>query len=131
MVRVGAVVAVHWTATLGQKRTEHKEEHCHHMRLLRRLLVLMVWVLASWPIYYFLGALWAPDACLDHGGSFDYRLWQCSQETQPYINIALHEIPGFWFAAGSLVLAIAGTRLIKQLMASQDRLPKSESGNMD
>lgn len=77
-------------------------------------------------IRYFLGALWAPDLCLDHGGSFDYRHWQCSQETQPYINTALREIPGFWFASVSILLAIVGTRLINRWMAPQAFLPKSE-----
>jgi hypothetical protein len=93
------------------------------MGLLRRIVVLALWVLASWPTHYFLRALWAPDACLDHGGSFDYRLWQCSWETQPYINTPLHDIPGFWFALVSILLVIVGTRLINRLMAPQNRLP--------
>ena len=96
------------------------------MGLLRRILVIVPWVLASWPTRNFLGALWAPDACLDHGGSFDYRLWQCSQETQPYINTALHDIPGFWFALVSILFAMFGTRLINRLIAPQNRLPNSE-----
>ena len=110
----------------GQNRTVSKEEHCSYMRSLRWVLVLAIWVSASWPIRYFLGALWAPDGCLDNGGSFDYRLWQCSQETQPYIDTPLHEIPGFWLAVVSTLLALGGTKLIKRWIAPQAPSPKTE-----
>lgn len=96
------------------------------MRLRRQFFVLAIWIVVSWPIRYFLGALWAPDLCLDHGGSFDYQLWQCAQETQPYINTALHQIPGFWLALVSILVAIAGTRLISRWKAPQAGLPKIE-----
>ena len=95
------------------------------MGLLRRLPILAIWLLACWPIHDFLSALWAPDACLDRGGSFDYRLWECSQVNQPYINTALHEVPGFWLALLSLVLAIAATSLLKRLTTPRHPLPDS------
>jgi len=95
------------------------------MGLLRRLLVLAIWLLAYWPIHNFLSALWAPDACLDRGGSFDYRLWECSQVNQPYINTALHEVPGFWLALLSLLLAVVATKSLKRLITPRHPLPDS------
>lgn len=95
------------------------------MVLLRRLPILAIWLLAYWPIHNFLSALWAPDTCLDHGGSFDYRLWECSQVNQPYIDTALHEVPDFWLALLSLVLSFAATKWLKRLITPRHPLPDS------
>lgn len=110
----------------GQERSMSQEKHRNYMSLRRKIFVLAIWALVSWPIRYFLGALWAPDLCLDQGGSFDYRLWQCSQESQPYINTPLYRIPGFWLAVISILLAIGGTALIHRSVAPQAHLPKDE-----
>jgi len=73
----------------------------------------------------FLSALWAPDTCLDRGGSFDCRLWECSQVSQPYINTALHEVPGFWLALLSLLLAVVAIKSLKRLITPRPPLPDS------
>jgi hypothetical protein len=47
-------------------------------------------------------------------GSFDYRTWQCSQEQQDYIETAIYNIPGFWFALVTLLVAVVLTTLVKR-----------------
>jgi hypothetical protein len=80
------------------------------MGVLRRAIVVALWLLAVYALWSFLGALWAPDACLDVShGSFDYRTWECSEEQQPYIDTPVYAIPGFWPTLIAFALAVAGT----------------------
>lgn len=74
--------------------------------LVRRGLTAALGLLAAYALWTFLGSLWAPDACLDQEGSFNYRTWECSQDQQPYLETPLYNVPGFWFALVSLLIAI-------------------------
>ena len=81
---------------------------------MRLLLTAFGWGIALYALRQFLRAYWAPDACLDfEHGSFDYRNWRCSQEQQDYIETALQDVPGFWFAFIAVVVAVGLTALIR------------------
>ncbi len=39
----------------------------------------------------------APDVCLDSGGSFDYRAWQCTNvASQPYVDVPFAARASSW-----------------------------------
>ena len=49
---------------------------------------------------------WAPDGCLDFGGSFDYVKWECNYEvTQKYIDVPFYKIKTFWLVPLSVLFA--------------------------
>ncbi len=80
--------------------------------LLRSVAMACIWGVAIYAWGDFLRAYWAPDACLDvEHGSFDYGNWRCSQEQQEYIDTALQDVPGFWFALNTVLIAIGLTVL--------------------
>ena len=59
-------------------------------------------------IWYFLKQLWAPDACLDFGGSFDYVAWQCSDTVNhPYIKVPLYRFGSFWLVVVCVIFALS------------------------
>ncbi|CAD5377904.1 hypothetical protein OF001_U250001 [Pseudomonas sp. OF001] len=64
-------------------------------------LIFLPSLVAFW---YFLGQAFAPDACLDHGGSFDYSAWQCSYtENHPYIATPFYSLLSFWVFWGCVI----------------------------
>jgi hypothetical protein len=73
----------------------------------RRVVKTLIWlpaVLAGW---HFLGDYFAPEGCMDSGGSFDYLRWQCGyQESLPYIYVPMYGLLSFWMFIAGLVLAI-------------------------
>ena len=82
----------------------------------RGAFLTIPWLIAAYGLWSYLGSYWAPDACLDvERGSFDYRAWQCSQEQQDYIETAMYDVPGFWFALVSLLAAAMLTALVRCL----------------
>ncbi|WP_156648824.1 hypothetical protein [Massilia sp. Leaf139] len=84
--------------------------------LLRSAAIACIWGVAIYALSKFLRAYWAPEACLDvEHGSFDYRNWRCSQEQQDYIDTALKDVPGFWFALIAVLIAIGLTVLTRRL----------------
>jgi hypothetical protein len=78
------------------------------------------WLIAAYGLWSYLGSYWAPEACLDvEHASFDYRTWQCSQEQQDYIETAMYNVPGFWFAVVSLSVAVLLTALVRHVGRQQ------------
>lgn len=75
-------------------------------KLLLRGVVWTCWSGALFASWHFLGVWLAPDACLDHGGSFNYELWKCSGDINTFIDVAAYEMPSFWFAASCFVVAL-------------------------
>jgi hypothetical protein len=74
--------------------------------LSRALFRLFLWLPVLVSAWYFLGEWWAPDGCLDSGGSFDYVSWHCSNtENHPYIHVPIYEFRSFWAFVACLVLA--------------------------
>jgi len=47
-----------------------------------------------------------PDACLDHGGSFNYKRWECSGEINEFIDVPAYYLSAFWYLFFSVALAI-------------------------
>ena len=92
--------------------------------LLRLVAMAVVWGVALYALGELLRAYWAPDACLDvEHGSFDYRNWRRSQEQQDYIDIALQDVPGFWFALISMLIAIGLTVATRHFANSKSARP--------
>jgi hypothetical protein len=84
----------------------------------------VTWGASIYALGEFLRAYWAPDACLDvDHGSFDYRNWRCSQEQHDYIDTALQDVPGFWFALIMLVIAIGATVLTRRMANAESTHP--------
>jgi hypothetical protein len=71
----------------------------HELRLFRLRAVEML-------LGFFLRAWLASDACLDEGGSFDYKQWECSDETQPFADVSVYSLRSFWAFVGTLTIAI-------------------------
>ncbi len=77
------------------------------MRLVKtiKIIVFLPVFIASW---YFLRDYFAPDACLDFGGSFDYINWKCNYDvTLKYIEIPFYKIKTFWLVPFSLVFSLS------------------------
>ncbi|WP_133126107.1 hypothetical protein [Xanthomonas prunicola] len=71
--------------------------------LLRAASCLHV-VVAGW---CFLAAWYAPDGCLDQGGSFDDVAWKCSAtDDHPYMDIHADQFVSFWQLLASVVAAL-------------------------
>jgi hypothetical protein len=66
----------------------------------------MAWLLAAFALWHFLGVWYAPDACVDFGGSFDYELWECSGEVNKYREISACQLPSFWILVSTIILAV-------------------------
>ena len=76
----------------------------------RNSLKAVAWAGATVAGWNFLGDWFAPDACLDFGGAFDYVHWRCSyddNETLSYIDVPAYRLPSFRLFAGLLTLAAA------------------------
>jgi hypothetical protein len=73
---------------------------------LLRLAAYLSWAATLISLWYFLRAWFAPDACLDFGGSFNYVKWECSSEVNQFIDIWAYELPSFWILVSCVVLAI-------------------------
>jgi hypothetical protein len=82
-----------------------------------KVLVVLLWVAAAYASWFFAGEYFAPDACLDHGGSFNYLAWECSMtDMHRYIETSIYQVPGFvvmFFVVVAALLASAVLRLIK------------------
>lgn len=76
-----------------------------HRRVVLRLLRYGAWAAAAVSLWVFVRKWWAPDACLDRGGSFDYVRWKCDTLfDHPYIEIPVFAHAEFWiFVACGLV----------------------------
>jgi hypothetical protein len=64
------------------------------------------WILVAAALLYFVDDWLAPDACLDSGGSFDYKLWRCANESKPYVDVAVYTRWSFWVLVGCSCLAL-------------------------
>jgi hypothetical protein len=73
-----------------------------------RGLIVLPSLLASW---HFIGQLFAPDACLDHGGSFNYASWECGYaENFPYIATPFYSLGSFWLFFGCAIASVVALR---------------------
>jgi len=78
--------------------------------ILNKIIKVVVWGLVLVSIWFFLQQWFAPDACLDFGGSFDYILWQCSHDkNHQYISVPIYNYLSFWLLISCLLLAIITT----------------------
>lgn len=74
------------------------------------LITVAAWAVAFYGVWAFVGEYFAPDACLDAGGSFDYEIWKCSMTaTHKYIESPIYQVPKFGFAAYSWATALVST----------------------
>jgi hypothetical protein len=91
---------------------------------------LLAWLLVLFTLWRFLGDWFAPDACLDSGGSFNYELWECSGEVNQYVDVWFYELNSFKLFFVALVFACVlqwqWRRSIQQAVPA-DR-PKTGSG---
>jgi hypothetical protein len=80
-----------------------------------RLLKISVWIPSLIAGWYFLGRYFAPDACLDLGGSFDYVNWVCSHSTDhQHLEVPFYNFGSFWIFVVCIVGAIAALPLMKR-----------------
>ena len=81
-----------------------------------KILKIIVFVPVLIALWYFLRDYWAPDGCLDFGGSFDYVNWECNYEiTQKYIDVPFYKIKTFWLVPFSMVFSITVLTYIRKL----------------
>lgn len=74
-------------------------------------LIFLPSLLTFWD---FIGELFAPDTCLDHGGSFNYSAWECSYtENYPYIATPFFQLNSFWLFLGCLGLGLLVLRFYR------------------
>jgi hypothetical protein len=68
-------------------------------------LIVLPSLVALW---FFIRQFFAPDACLDLGGSFNYAQWACSYtEDHAYVDTPFYFLGSFWvFAFSSIVSAL-------------------------
>ena len=71
---------------------------------------IVLWLVAVFAFWSYLRNYFAPEACLDFGGSFDYTAWECSHsENKPYIYTPFFRVPGFQPALLSSGIAVLVT----------------------
>jgi hypothetical protein len=76
-------------------------------RHLLQAIVVLFWLATGYALWHFAGEYFAPDACLDRGGSFNYLAWECSMEVMSqYIDIPIYQVAGFATAAATLTAAM-------------------------
>jgi hypothetical protein len=76
----------------------------NHVRKLVKATGLVLAIVAGWN---FLGDWFAPDACLDFGGSFDYQTWRCSYtDDHPYIDVPVYDLFSFWLFVMAVGVAL-------------------------
>lgn len=74
---------------------------------MKKTLVVTLWALALYLSWYYVGNFFAPEACLDFGGSFNYETWRCSHsDNQTYLETPFFKVPGFIPALISVATAI-------------------------
>ena len=57
--------------------------------------------------WYFLRIWFAPDDCLDFGGSFDYVEWECNHtHKNPYIHVPVYHFVSFWLFVIGIIFAL-------------------------
>lgn len=77
-----------------------------------RRLIFLPSLAALW---HFIGQLFAPDGCLDHGGSFNYSLWECSYtENYPYIATPFISLGSFWLFLGGAIASLVALRFCRR-----------------
>ena len=63
-------------------------------------------LVAGW---FFLRDWFAPDACMDFGGAFDYVHWRCSHDSTEhlsYIDVPAYKLPSFQLLLGAVLVAV-------------------------
>ncbi len=77
-----------------------------------RGLIFLPSLVALW---HFIGQLFAPDACLDHGGSFNYYSWECSYtENFPYVATPFFSLSSFWLFLGCGIASLVAFRFYRR-----------------
>lgn len=67
-------------------------------------LIFLPSLIALW---HFIGQLLAPDSCSDHGGSFNYSVWECSfTENFPYVATPFFSLSSFWLFVGCAIASL-------------------------
>jgi len=83
-----------------------------NVRLVISFAVWLAPLVAGW---HLVGELFAPEACLDFGGAFDYVNWRCSQDDQEvfrYMEVPVYRLPSFHAFAVCLALAALVTSML-------------------
>jgi len=83
-----------------------------NVRLVISFAVWLAPLVAGW---HLLGELFAPEACLDFGGAFDYVNWRCSQDDQEvfqYMEVPVYRLPSFQAFTGCLALTALVTSML-------------------
>ena len=63
-------------------------------------------LVAGW---FFLRDWFAPDACMDFGGAFDYERWRCSHDPDEHlahVDVPLYKLLSFQLWLGVLAIAV-------------------------
>ena len=68
----------------------------------------LVWLPTMVAALVFLREWFAPDSCLNEGGSFNYATWQCGHMHNAFIAVPFYRFGTFWlFVAGFVAGAVA------------------------
>ena len=85
----------------------------------RFIIKFILWLVAGYSIWLYIGNYFSPDSCLDFGGSFDYEAWECSyKENKKYIETYFYQVPSFIFTSVSVCAAVAGSFLLRSTRRS-------------
>ena len=73
-----------------------------------RALIFLPSLVSLW---HFIGQFFAPDACLDRGGSFNYSSWECSfTDDYPYIATPFFKLGSFWLFLACAIASLVALR---------------------
>lgn len=79
-----------------------------------KFLEAVAWAPSLIAAWCFLRQWWAPDACLDFGGSFDYVTWQCSHsKNHPYIEVPPYSYGSLWALIACVTFAVTASVVLR------------------
>lgn len=89
-----------------------------------RLLEYAAWTLVVVVLWALLRKWFAPDGCLDRGGSFDYVKWECDlSNDHPYIAVPVYAHAESWMFTVCALLAI-GLSIAHRVGRKLDSFPQ-------
>lgn len=79
---------------------------------IRMVIAFAAWLAPLVAGWHLLGEWFAPEACLDFGGAFDYVNWRCSHddnEVLRYMEVPVYRLPSFQTFVACVALAALAT----------------------
>ena len=71
-----------------------------------------MWLPAMVAATVFLREWFAPDACLNAGGSFNYVTWQCGHIQNAFIDVPFYRFGTFWLFVVSFLFSAVMCRVL-------------------